>query len=117
MTDRADFTQADRALSGAAAPAPGAAEPEAAVAVGRAHLVAHQPPEGVLVAAHGPFAWGTTPAEGVLNAAILEHVARLASETLRIDPAAGPIPQPLLDKHFLRKHGPDSYYGQGRGNG
>ena len=72
---------------------------------------------GVLVAAHGPFAWGTTPAEAVLNAAILEHVAHLASETLRIDPAAGPIPQPLLDKHFLRKHGPESYYGQPGGKG
>jgi len=67
---------------------------------------------GVLVAAHGPFAWGPTPQDAVRNAAILEHVARLASETLRIDPAAGPIPQPLLDKHFLRKHGPGSYYGQ-----
>jgi L-ribulose-5-phosphate 4-epimerase len=72
---------------------------------------------GVLVGAHGPFAWGTTPTQAVLNAAILEHVARLASETLRIDPAAGPIPQPLLDKHFLRKHGPDSYYGQPGGKG
>ena len=67
---------------------------------------------GVLVAAHGPFAWGATPAEAVRSAAILEHVARLASETLRIDQAAGPISQPLLDKHFLRKHGPESYYGQ-----
>ena len=72
---------------------------------------------GVLVAGHGPFAWGPTPQEAVRNAAILEHVARLASETLRIDPAAGPIPQPLLDKHFLRKHGPDGYYGQGRRKG
>jgi len=66
----------------------------------------------VLVASHGPFAWGRSPDEAVAGAAHLEHVARLASETLRVEPNAGPMPQALLDKHFLRKHGPGRYYGQ-----
>ena len=67
---------------------------------------------GILVAKHGPFAWGATPAEAVHNAAILERLARLASETLRVREYPGDIDQALLDKHFLRKHGPDAAYGQ-----
>jgi len=67
----------------------------------------------VLVASHGPFTWGRTPAEAVHNAAVLEHLVRLASETLRLFPSAKPMQQVLLNKHFLRKHGPDAYYGQG----
>lgn len=65
-----------------------------------------------LVAGHGPFAWGKNAAEAVHNAAVLEFVARLATETLRINPEAKPIQRALLDAHFLRKHGPGSYYGQ-----
>jgi L-ribulose-5-phosphate 4-epimerase len=65
-----------------------------------------------LVAGHGPFAWGKNAAEAVHNAAVLEFVARLAAETLRINPGAGPIQPALLDAHYLRKHGPESYYGQ-----
>ncbi len=67
---------------------------------------------GVLVASHGPFAWGPSVAKAVENAMVLEHLARLASETLRLRPDVRPMPQPLLDKHFLRKHGPGAYYGQ-----
>ena len=67
---------------------------------------------GALVADHGPFAWGEDPCRAVHNAVVLEHIARLASETVRIEPYAPPISQELLDKHFLRKHGPDAYYGQ-----
>jgi len=66
----------------------------------------------VLVANHGPFTWGENVAEAVHNAVILEFVARLASETLRIAPKAKPMPAVLLDKHFLRKHGAGAYYGQ-----
>lgn len=66
----------------------------------------------VVVASHGPFAWGTTPHDAVHNAVVMEFVARLASETLRIAPETGPMQQELLDKHFLRKHGPGAYYGQ-----
>lgn len=66
----------------------------------------------VLVAGHGPFVWGPSPDKAVENAVALEYIAHLASETLRIDPYPKPIPGELLDKHFLRKHGPDAYYGQ-----
>ncbi len=66
----------------------------------------------VLVASHGPFTWGKDVAGAVHNAGILEFVARLASETLRINPATQPMQSVLLDKHFLRKHGPKAYYGQ-----
>jgi len=67
---------------------------------------------GVLVASHGPFSWGKDPHEAVHNAAILEYVAKLASETLRINTETTPIQSVLLDKHFLRKHGAKAYYGQ-----
>lgn len=70
----------------------------------------HHP--GVLVASHGPFAWGKDPSEAVHNAIVLEYVARLASETLRINADIETMQPELLDKHFLRKHGPDKYYGQ-----
>ena len=66
----------------------------------------------VLVANHGPFVWGPAPASAVHNARILEYVARLASETVRVEPYPPVIDRALLDKHFLRKHGPGSYYGQ-----
>ncbi len=65
-----------------------------------------------LVAEHGPFAWGKTPDKAVENAVVLEEVARLTSLTSNIRPDMKPIPSELLDKHFLRKHGPDAYYGQ-----
>ena len=66
----------------------------------------------VLVASHGPFTWGKDVHEAVHNAAVLEFIARLASETLRINPKTPPMQSALLDKHFLRKHGPKAYYGQ-----
>jgi L-ribulose-5-phosphate 4-epimerase len=66
----------------------------------------------VLVASHGPFTWGKDVREAVHHAAVLEFVARLASETLGINPQVKPVPPALLHKHFLRKHGPDAYYGQ-----
>jgi len=67
----------------------------------------------VLVASHGPFAWGKTVADAVHNAVVLEFVGRLASETLRINPKVKPMQTALLDRHFLRKHGPRASYGQG----
>lgn len=66
----------------------------------------------VLVASHGPFTWGKTVSDAVHNASVLEFVAKLASETLRIDPKTKPMPRVLHDKHFLRKHGTSAYYGQ-----
>ncbi len=65
-----------------------------------------------LVSNHGPFAWGSDVAKAVENAVALEYSARLAAETLRLNPAAKPMPAALLDKHFFRKHGPKAYYGQ-----
>jgi L-ribulose-5-phosphate 4-epimerase len=67
---------------------------------------------GVLVAGHGPFTWGGSADDAVQNAVVLEFVARLASETLRLNPEAQRIETVLLDKHFLRKHGAGAYYGQ-----
>ena len=66
----------------------------------------------VLVASHGPFAWGKSVTDAVHNAIVLEFLARLASETLRLNPKLKPMQPALLDKHFLRKHGPRAYYGQ-----
>ncbi len=66
----------------------------------------------VLVASHGPFTWGKDAHEAVHNAVVLEFIARLASETLHINPKTKPMQSVLLDKHFLRKHGPGAYYGQ-----
>jgi L-ribulose-5-phosphate 4-epimerase len=65
-----------------------------------------------LVANHGPFTWGRTPDDAVDNAVYLECVARIAADTMRLNPDAPPIAQDLLDKHYLRKHGPGTYYGQ-----
>ena len=66
----------------------------------------------VLVAGHGPFTWGASVGDAVHNAVTLEFVARLAGETLRLNPKTKPMQPALLDKHFLRKHGPKAYYGQ-----
>jgi L-ribulose-5-phosphate 4-epimerase len=66
----------------------------------------------VLVANHGPFAWGADARAAVHNAAVLELVARMAMLSLRIAPDLPPMPQHLLDRHFFRKHGPGAYYGQ-----
>jgi L-ribulose-5-phosphate 4-epimerase len=68
----------------------------------------------VLVSNHGPFAWGEDPAEAAQNAVILEAVARMAFFTINIDPAVKPIGSGLHDKHHLRKHGSNAYYGQAK---
>jgi L-ribulose-5-phosphate 4-epimerase len=67
---------------------------------------------GVLVAGHGPFAWGATPRTAVENAVALEATAQMALNTCLINPRVEAIGQLLLDKHFLRKHGTGAYYGQ-----
>ena len=67
---------------------------------------------GVLVANHGPFSWGPDPSAAVDSAVALEYIARLAAETVAIEPYPKPISRELLDKHFLRKHGANKYYGQ-----
>lgn len=68
----------------------------------------------VLVANHGPFTWGKTAAESVEAAVVLEQVAKMAFGTICINPRQKKISQVLLDKHYLRKHGKNAYYGQGK---
>ncbi|MGN6626184.1 MAG: L-ribulose-5-phosphate 4-epimerase [Tepidisphaeraceae bacterium] len=67
---------------------------------------------GVLVASHAPFAWGSTAAKAVENAIVLEFAAQMALNTFALNPTIKAAPQTLVDKHFLRKHGPKAYYGQ-----
>ena len=66
----------------------------------------------VLVANHGPFTWGRTPAEAVEAAAVLEQVALMATGTMLLNPQQDAISRELQDKHYLRKHGKNAYYGQ-----
>ena len=67
----------------------------------------------VLVHSHGPFAWGLDPHNAVHNAVVLEELAFMAFHTEALTPDIGPMQQELLDKHYLRKHGKNAYYGQG----
>lgn len=68
----------------------------------------------VLCKNHGPFTWGKDAAEAVHNAVVLEEIARMNFMAELINPQAGPAPQCMQDKHFMRKHGPNAYYGQGK---
>lgn len=66
----------------------------------------------VLINSHGPFAWGKTPSDSVHNAVVLEELAKMAFNTEVLNSKVESMQEELLDKHFLRKHGKDSYYGQ-----
>ena len=66
----------------------------------------------VLVHSHGPFTWGKDPFNAVHNAVVLEEVAFMAFHAAALNPAITPMQQELLDKHYLRKHGKNAYYGQ-----
>ena len=66
----------------------------------------------VLIHSHGPFTWGTDPKNAVHNAVVLEEVAFMAWHALQMRPDLPPMQQELLDKHYLRKHGANAYYGQ-----
>lgn len=68
--------------------------------------------EMILVGNHAPFTWGKTAAKAVYNSAVLENVAQMALLTGQINPNAPRLKEALIRKHFERKHGPDSYYGQ-----
>ena len=67
---------------------------------------------GVLVAGHAPFAWGKDASESVKNSQTLECVAKMAFGTLQLNPLIKTLPKHILLKHFMRKHGPNAYYGQ-----
>ena len=69
---------------------------------------------GALVASHGPFTWGRDAQDAADNATVLETVAAMATQTLALNPGVGSAPDYLLERHYLRKHGPKAYYGQGR---
>jgi L-ribulose-5-phosphate 4-epimerase len=68
--------------------------------------------EMVLVACHGPFTWGTTPEKAVYNSVVLEELAKMALFTLQINGRTPRLNKALIDKHYMRKHGKNSYYGQ-----
>ena len=66
----------------------------------------------VICHSHGPFTWGKDAAQAVYHAVVLEEVAKMAIYTRQVDPSAAPAPQRIQDKHYMRKHGPNAYYGQ-----
>ena len=66
----------------------------------------------VIVAGHAPFTWGKNAADAVYHAVILEEIARMAYLTKTLQPNTPPLKQTLVDKHYLRKHGKNAYYGQ-----
>lgn len=68
----------------------------------------------VLVRSHGPFTWGADPLDAVHNAVVLEEVAYMNFHTLALEPGTVPMQAELLDKHYLRKHGANAYYGQAK---
>lgn len=68
----------------------------------------------VICANHGPFTWGKDAAQAVYHSVVLEEVAKMALFTEMINPRVEPAPQRIQDKHFMRKHGPNAYYGQGK---
>ena len=67
---------------------------------------------GVICRNHGPFTWGKDAAQAVYHAVVLEEVAKMAMYTITIDPNTPSAPQHVQDKHYMRKHGPNAYYGQ-----
>lgn len=79
--------------------------------IGRGIDPIHVP--GVICSSHGPFTWGKDAAQAVYHAVVLEEVAKMALLTRQVNPDAVPAPQIVQNKHFLRKHGPNAYYGQG----
>lgn len=76
------------------------------------HVDSNQMP-GVLVHSHGPFTWGKDPFDAVHNSVVLDTLAKMALKTITINGDVDSMQRELLDKHFLRKHGPGAYYGQG----
>lgn len=67
---------------------------------------------GMIITNHGPFSWGESADKAVHNAKVLEEVAKMAFRTEKINPRVQPAKQSLVDKHYLRKHGKNAYYGQ-----
>lgn len=74
--------------------------------------ISHEEIPAVLVHSHGPFNWGVNPINAVHNAIVLEEIAFMAWHNKALNSEINPIQRELLDKHFLRKHGKNAYYGQ-----
>jgi L-ribulose-5-phosphate 4-epimerase len=70
----------------------------------------------ILVAGHGPFAWGRTVTDAAHNAVIVEEIAAMALQTITANVRAKPLEKVLHEKHFFRKHGSTAYYGQKKGS-
>ena len=68
----------------------------------------------VIVAGHAPFTWGKNASDSVYHAVILEEIARMAYLTRTLRQETGPLKQEIVDKHYLRKHGKNAYYGQSK---
>ena len=68
----------------------------------------------VICHSHGPFTWGKDADKAVYHAVVLEEVAKMAIYTRQVNPLADPAPKRIQDKHYMRKHGPNAYYGQGK---
>ena len=66
----------------------------------------------VLCGGHGPFAWGKNADKAVYNGTVMEEICKMAFNTIALNPAAKNLPDYIVDKHYLRKHGPNAYYGQ-----
>jgi L-ribulose-5-phosphate 4-epimerase len=78
----------------------------------RDRKLSYQEVEMILVGNHAPFTWGTTMKKAIYNSAVLESIAKMAFITRQINPNAPRLKDSLIKKHYERKHGPDSYYGQ-----
>jgi L-ribulose-5-phosphate 4-epimerase len=78
----------------------------------RENNLSYEDVEMILVGNHAPFTWGKTTDKAVYNSAVLENIAKMAYLTEQIRPDVRPLKESLIKKHFERKHGPDSYYGQ-----
>jgi len=76
------------------------------------HDLSYEDVEMALVACHGPFTWGNTPEKAVYNSVVLEELAKIAFATVQLKPSVKAIKKSLIDKHYLRKHGKNAYYGQ-----
>jgi len=74
--------------------------------------LSYEETEMILVGHHAPFTWAKTSQKAVYNAAVLEEIAKMAWLTRQINPDAPRLKEQLIKKHYERKHGPDSYYGQ-----
>lgn len=80
--------------------------------IGDFHDMSPKEYPGAVVAHHGPFTWGKNALAAAQNALILENIALMAIYTRQLNPGIQPVPEHILQKHHMRKHGPDAYYGQ-----